>query len=166
MEPRHPRLPSSNHLPDTPGPPSRWHPEDRSTQDRYAGPSPMMMQIPTSSRGLTAPPPLPPPRYVSDSLPESDEGISGDYGSCGGRDEHRGSAIGASFPRNWGHPMQGKKHSERSDFSRRESATGPSSWTRSPTDSERRYEAMKQHEKDEGYYSLSGPSPGLPGLQQ
>ena len=124
----------------------------RPIHDRYPAPAPMRMDIPNGRAPVTAPPPLPPPRYVeSDAHMDEDEGLPGgsyhlDDRGCGG-----GSLS------HWTQRMAERKVPEQSEFQRRESARAAASYSQSPTDSERRYESMRMN--DEGYYSLSGPSP-------
>ena len=158
MEPRPITLPPSTHIHDFHGTHSRRRSDGRSTADRYsAAASPMAMQVPNSIR-QEVPPPLPPPRYVSDVHPDYDEGRSRGYGSSGGRRvEHREpSGVGLSFPKNWassGASMDGRRLPERLDCGRRNDSITSLNSYRSLTDSDRRYDASGQ--QDEGYYSLS-----------
>ena len=107
---------------------------------------------------MDVPPPLPPPKYVSDALPDYDERRLSRHGSRGGRRvpvrEQCGS--GSSFPKNWGlcgAGMEGRRLPERLDCRHRDSSVASISSIRSPTDSDRRYEASLH--QDEGYCSLS-----------
>ena len=148
----------SNHLHDYHGHHSRRRSDARATGDRYIAASPMAVQIP-NRRMPDAPPPLPPPRYVIDDSPGPDERRPSELGSSGGRQGQSGgpSGAGLSFPKNWGPSMQPKNFPEHLDIDRRQISGTSLSSLRSPTDSDRRYEAARQY--DEGYYSLSGPSP-------
>ena len=159
MEPRNVTLSPSNHLHDFHGNHARRCSDGRSTAGWSSGPSPMAIQVP-NRRVPEAPPPLPPPRYVNDPDPHRGSGRSYGHASRGERsEESRGSATaGLSFPKSWGARMEAGNHQEVPGFRRRDvSTTSSISNARSPTDSERRYEAIKL--QDEGYYSLSGPSP-------
>ena len=158
MEPRHISSSSSNHVHDTHGQQSLRRSDGRSTGTHHSGPSPMAIQVPRRTI-LEAPPPLPPPRYVNDSSPCHGSGGPYAHASGGGfPDESKGSArAGLSFPKSWGARMDAERTQERPECNSREASTRSSlSTLRSPTDSERRYEASRH--PDEGYYSLSGPS--------
>ena len=125
-------------------------------QDGLVSSSPMAVQI-RSRRPPEAPPPLPPPRYVNDDYPEQQRPRGGRPGG-GSLDEGFANCDGGtSFPRHWGEAVNEKKLHERLEHPRRESGFATSSLNQSPTDSDRRYEAMRL--QDEGYFSLSGPSP-------
>ena len=153
-------LPPSNHIHDFHGIHSRRRSDSRSTADHYSTATPMAMQVP-NRRPPEPPPALPPPRYVSDDPPDHDERRTRGYG--GRRVEHREpSGVGLSFPKNWGSSgasMEERRLPERLDFRRRDdplNSINSINSLRSPTDSDRRYEASRS--QDEGYYSLSIPS--------
>lgn len=157
MEPQRMRMPHPNQLPDSPGSQSRWR-SDRSTQDRLNSSTPMAVQI-RSNQPLNVPPPLPPPRYVNDAYPEPHR-LRGGRLSGGSIDEGYANSGGStSFPKHWAKAMNEKRIPEHLEHPRRETAFVPSSLNRSPTDSDRRYETMRL--QDEGYFSLSGPSPAV-----
>ena len=159
MEQRHIKYTSSTHARETQTIRAPWLSDGRPTGDHFSAPSPMAMQVP-GRRQHDAPPPLPPPRYVSDVLPGHDERRS--RGSGSGRShpqESRGpSGQRLSFSKRYAYDMEARRLPERPESRRHESSsTTPSSWiNRSPTDSERRYEAQRL--QDEGYCSMSNPN--------
>ncbi|KAL9098048.1 MAG: hypothetical protein Q9163_006213 [Psora crenata] len=109
-------------------------------------------------------------RYVNDFDPPHDsERLPGHVSARGPSEEGRGfTTAGLSFPKSWVASMEAASPVDRHGYRRRESSTTSTiSNLRSPTDSERRYEASAL--QDEGYYSLSGPSANyqqLPGERQ
>jgi hypothetical protein len=113
------------------------------------------MTIP-NSRGEPPPPPLPPPIYMDDIAAGSDPGWAWE--------NRRSAAVGpesrgrlgsdSSMPQGWKIKQERDEGPERPDYSRR----GSSQATIKPApELPTKYDFSRHH--DEGYYSLSGPSP-------
>ena len=160
MTPRHIEPSSSNHGHHYHTPQERRPFGGRMAPAGYAESVPMAVRMP-DRRQPNAPPPLPPPRYVDESHPKDDR--RQDWGHA---PSHKGppagqkspSDVGLSFPKSWGRQTE-RRLPERFEYGQGSETSCPSieSMMRSPTDSDRRYEA--QQLQDEGYYSLSGPGP-------
>ena len=159
MDPRHITHSSSNDARKPQTAQSQWLSDRCSAGNHHSDRLPMAVQVP-GRRQNAAPPPLPPPRYVSDAPPSHGERHFGGLGADRGHpEESRGPpAQRLSFSKRYAHEMEARRLPERPESRRRESLTASSSWSnRPPTDSEKRSEA--QGLQDEGYYSLSGPNP-------
>ena len=133
------------------------HGRRRSTSRSGAMPSsraPAPLAIPKASYD-TAPPPLPPPRYIDEITAGHDPGW--EWGNDSKEEtfgKARESAMPMSnFPKSWGKNMANRPL-DRPEFRRRESST---STVRSPSDTGRGFDFARH--QDEGYYSLSGPRP-------
>ena len=112
------------------------------------------MTIPTSMSETTAPPPLPPPRYIDDLAAGSDPGYQwANHVFDNGNGKAKGAVAATSSLRgNWGGRMD----------SREERDTERTRWTGSRAGHSEagvgaRAQEVPKH-PDEGYYSLSGSS--------
>ena len=113
------------------------------------------MSIP-NSRGEPPPPPLPPPTHMADIAAGSDPGWM--WGNKFGEQAvgtSRGSmSAGSRMPKGWDRRREGDGGADRPDYSRRGSSQ---STVKPPLQTESKY--AFSHFNDEGYYSVSGPSP-------
>lgn len=113
------------------------------------------MSIP-NSRGEPPPPPLPPPTQLAHITAGSDPGHFWGNRYSGGSFGNRGGSISSesSLPRGWDQEREDDEGPEPLDYSRRGSAH---MMVKPSPDLESKYDFSRHH--DEGYYSLSGPSP-------
>lgn len=139
---------------------NRKHESQRSASKSAAMPfqrirEPMSMSIP-NSRGEPPPPPLPPPTHMANITAGSDPGHFWANKFSGGSLGTRGGSIysESSLPRGWDQKIEEDGDAERMDYSRRGSSQ---SRIKPPPELDTKYDFSRQN--DEGYYSLSGPSP-------
>ena len=109
-----------------------------------------------NSRGEPPPPPLPPPTQMANITAGSDPGHFWGNKFGGGSFGARGGSISSesSLPRGWHQEREDDGGTERLDYSRRGSSQ---SVIRSPSEMDTKHDFSRQN--DEGFHSLSGPSP-------
>lgn len=113
------------------------------------------MSIP-NSRGEPPPPPLPPPTHMANITAGSDPGHFWGNKFGGGSFGNRGGSIGSesSLPRGWNQKREDDEGPDRLEYSRRGSSQ---SIRKAQNGLDTKHDFSRR--MDEGYYSLSGPSP-------